>query len=70
MAPPFKCDDCEFEGLSYKILNIHKGKPHKIGAQADYINYEDIIELDQGRLCQTQNFLFVSNKSFWNYLYM
>ena len=26
--------------------------------------------LDQGRLCQTRNFLFVSNKSFWNYLYM
>ena len=27
-------------------------------------------KLDQGRLCQTRNFLFVSNKSFWNYLYM
>ena len=26
LAPPLKCDDCEFEGLSYKILNVHKGK--------------------------------------------
>ena len=44
LAPPFKCDDCEFEGLCYKILNIHKGKQHKIGAQADGIDYEDIIK--------------------------
>ena len=44
LTPPFKCHDCEFEGLSYKIFNIHKAKHHKIGAQADGINYEDIIE--------------------------
>ena len=44
MAPPFKCDDCEFKGLYYKIFNIHKGKQHKKGAQADGIDNEDIIE--------------------------
>ena len=44
LAPPFKCDDREFEVLSYKILNIHKGKQHKIRAQADGIDNEDIIE--------------------------
>ena len=44
LAPQFKCDDREFDGLSYKISNIHKGKQHKIGAQADGIDNEDIIE--------------------------
>ena len=34
-TPPFKCDDCEFEGLSYKRLNTHKGKQQHIGAQAE-----------------------------------
>ena len=41
LAHPFKC---EFEGLSYKILIIHKGKQHKIGAQAEFIHNEVIIK--------------------------
>ena len=45
LAPPFKCDDCEFEGLSYKGFNIHKGKQQHIGAQADSIENEDIINM-------------------------
>ena len=40
MAPPFKCDDCDFEGISSKGLQIHKGKQHKI-AQIDGMD-EDI----------------------------
>ena len=44
LVPPFKCDDCEIEGLYYKRLNIHKRKQQQIGAQADGIDNEDIIE--------------------------
>ena len=44
VAPPFKCDDCEFKGLSYKILNVYKEKQHNIEAQADGIDHEDIIK--------------------------
>ena len=40
----FKCDDCEFEGLSYKILNIYIGKQHKIGVEVDSIEAADIIK--------------------------
>ena len=45
LAPLFKCDDCEFEGLSYKAFNIHKGKQQDIGAQADGIDNEDVINM-------------------------
>ena len=45
LAPPFKCDDCEFEGLSYKRLNIHKGKQQHKGAQADAIDNKDITTM-------------------------
>lgn len=41
---PFKCDDCDFEGISIKGLRIHKGKQHKIGAQIDGIEDEDLKE--------------------------
>ena len=44
LAPLFKCDDCKFEGLSYKIVNIHNKKQHKIWGQADGKDNEDIIE--------------------------
>ena len=38
LALPFKFDDCECKGLSYKILKIHKGNQHKIGVQVDGID--------------------------------
>ena len=44
VAPPFKCDDCDFEGISMKGLGIHNGKQHKIGAQIDGIGDEDLKE--------------------------
>ena len=44
LAPPFKCNDCEFEGLPYKRLNIHKGKQQQIGVPADGIDNEDRIK--------------------------
>ena len=40
----FKCDDCEFEGLSYKILNTHIGKQHKIAVEVDSIDADDIVK--------------------------
>ena len=45
LAPPFKCDDCEFEGLFLKRLKIHKGKQHKIGAEVDGIDDIYIFDL-------------------------
>ena len=44
VVPPFKCDDCDFEGISIKGLGIHRGKQHKIGAQIDGIEDEDLKE--------------------------
>ena len=45
LAPPFKCDDCEFEGLFFKRLKIHKGKQHNIGAEVDSIDDIYIFDL-------------------------
>ena len=55
LAPAFKCDDCEFDGLSYKRLNIQMRKQHKIGFEVDSIDADDIIK-DVN--LQTDNYYF------------
>ena len=44
LALPFKFDDCECEGLSYKRLNIHMGKQQKTGFQVGGIDGEYVIK--------------------------
>ena len=51
--------------LKVVVFDMARTKKKDIFHHVEYV-----YKLDQGRLCQTRNFLFVSNKSFWNYLYM
>ena len=56
LVPSFKCDNCEFEGLSYKRLKTHMGKQRKIGVQVDGIDAETIIKNVN---LETNNSLFI-----------